>query len=78
MALLLDWGRGSLPHWLVLEAQQAFQQVSQEGMPEALDLMVSALRAGHSLIAAMGLVARECADPSASNSRLFRGAELRP
>jgi tight adherence protein B len=35
----------------------------QEGLPEALDLMVSALRAGHSLIAAMGSVARECADP---------------
>ena len=35
----------------------------QEGLPEALDLIVNALRAGHSLIAAMGLVARECADP---------------
>ena len=35
----------------------------QEGLPEALDLMVNALRAGHSLIAAMGSVARECADP---------------
>jgi tight adherence protein B len=34
-----------------------------EGLPEALDLMVSALRAGHSLIAAMGLVARELAPP---------------
>jgi tight adherence protein B len=33
------------------------------GLPEALDLMVSALRAGHSLIAAMGLVARETPDP---------------
>jgi tight adherence protein B len=33
------------------------------GLPEALDLMVSALRAGHSLIAAMGLVARECPAP---------------
>jgi tight adherence protein B len=38
----------------------------QEGLPEALDLMVNALRAGHSLIAAMGLVARECADPVGS------------
>jgi len=38
----------------------------QEGLPEALDLMVSALRAGHSLIAAMGLVSRECADPVGS------------
>jgi tight adherence protein B len=35
----------------------------QEGLPEALDLIVNALRAGHSLIAAMGLVSRECADP---------------
>ena len=35
----------------------------ERGLPEALDLMVSALRAGHSLISAMGLVARECADP---------------
>ncbi|MGD0787031.1 MAG: type II secretion system F family protein [Terracidiphilus sp.] len=38
----------------------------QEGLPEALDLIVNALRAGHSLIAAMGLVARECADPVGS------------
>lgn len=35
----------------------------EEGLPEALDLMVSGLRAGHSLIAAMGLVGRECTDP---------------
>jgi tight adherence protein B len=32
-------------------------------LPEALDLMVSGLRAGHSLIAAVGLVARECPNP---------------
>jgi tight adherence protein B len=41
----------------------------QEGLPEALDLMVNALRAGHSLIAAMGLVSRECADPIGSEFR---------
>jgi tight adherence protein B len=35
----------------------------QKGLPEALDLMVSGLRAGHSLLAAMALVARECGDP---------------
>ena len=35
----------------------------QQGLPEALGLIVSALRAGHSLSSAMGLVARECADP---------------
>jgi tight adherence protein B len=35
----------------------------EQGLPEAIDLMVSGLRAGHSLIAAMGLVGRECPDP---------------
>ncbi len=35
----------------------------EQGLPEALDLMVSGLRAGHSLNAAMGLVGRECPDP---------------
>jgi tight adherence protein B len=35
----------------------------QQGLPEALGLMVSALRAGQSLGSSMGLVAHECADP---------------
>ena len=34
-----------------------------QGLPDALDLMTSALRVGHSFNAAMGLVARECVDP---------------
>jgi tight adherence protein B len=48
--------------WIVFMRNRRFD-LFQQGLPEALDLMVSALRAGHSLIAAMGLVARECADP---------------
>lgn len=35
----------------------------QQGLPEALDMMVSSLRAGQSFVASMGAVARECADP---------------
>jgi tight adherence protein B len=35
----------------------------EQNLPEALDLMVSGLRAGHSLNAAMGLVGREVPDP---------------
>lgn len=35
----------------------------ETGMPEALDQIVSALRAGHSLNAALGLIARECSPP---------------
>jgi tight adherence protein B len=41
----------------------------QEGLPAALDLIVSAVRAGHSLIAAIGLVSRECLDPIGTEFR---------
>ena len=54
---------GALPLvWVLWKRSKRFAKFEQ-GLPEALDLMVSALRAGHSLISAMGLVARECADP---------------
>jgi tight adherence protein B len=54
---------GLAPYGLVLfKRSKRFGQFEQ-GLPEALDLMVSGLRAGHSLIAAMGLVGRECPDP---------------
>jgi tight adherence protein B len=54
---------GLAPYGLVLfKRSQRFGKFEQ-GLPEALDLMVSGLRAGHSLIAAMGLVGRECPDP---------------
>lgn len=42
----------------------------EKTLPEALDLMVSGLRAGHSLVAAMALVARECPDPVGSEFRI--------
>ena len=35
----------------------------EEGLPEALDLICSALRVGHSLNSALGLVTRECSPP---------------
>ena len=54
--------------WLVYKRKKRFYRF-QEGLPEALDMMVSGLRAGHSLIAAMGLVGRECADPVGSEFR---------
>ena len=48
--------------WVLFKRRQRFRRIEQQ-LPDALDLMVSALRAGHSLIAAMGLIARECPDP---------------
>jgi tight adherence protein B len=43
----------------------------EKGLPEALDLMVSGLRAGQSLLAAMALVARECADPIGTEFKIL-------
>src|ERR1035437_1426032 len=61
---------GSAPIVYVLHRRtQRFNQFEQ-GLPDALDLMVSALRAGHSLVAALRLVAQESADPIGSEFRL--------
>ncbi len=46
-----------------------FDQFEQE-LPEALDLMVSGLRAGHSLVASLRLVAQESPDPIGSEFRI--------
>jgi len=54
---------GLLPYgWVMFKRSKRFAKF-EEHLPACLDLMVSALRAGHSLIAAMGLVSRECAAP---------------
>ena len=54
---------GSLPILWVRHKRTKRLDTFQKGLPEALDLMVNAMRAGHSLIASIGSVARECADP---------------
>jgi tight adherence protein B len=54
---------GSLPILWARHKRSARLNTFQQGLPEALDLMVNAMRAGHSLIASIGSVARECADP---------------
>ena len=42
----------------------------EEGLPPAIDLMVSALRSGQSLISALGLVGREAPNPIGTEFRL--------
>jgi tight adherence protein B len=54
---------GSLPFLWVRHKRSKRLNKFQEGLPEALDMMVNAMRAGHSLISSIGSVARECADP---------------
>jgi tight adherence protein B len=61
---------GSLPLLFVwFKRVQRFGKFEQQ-LPEALDLIVSGLRAGHSLSSALGLVTRECQDPLAGEFRL--------
>ena len=70
IALLIGAALGAAPiGWVYFKRGKRFRQFT-EGLPEALDLMVSALKAGHSLIAAMGLVARECPDPVGTEIRI--------
>jgi tight adherence protein B len=55
--------------WVLYKRGRRFDKFV-EVLPEALDLMVSALRAGHSLVASMGLVGRECSDPVGSEFKV--------
>jgi tight adherence protein B len=63
IALLVGAVFAFLPFAFVLfKRSQRFKAFEKE-LPQACDLMVSALRAGQSLIAAMGMVSRECSEP---------------
>lgn len=57
---------GMTPFAYVYHKRTKRMETFQQQLPEALDLMVSALRAGHSLISAIGSVAHDCPDPIGS------------
>jgi tight adherence protein B len=68
-ALLCGLATGFAPFgFVLLKRGQRFGKF-EKGLPDALDLMVSALRVGHSFSAALSLVTRECPDPIASEFR---------
>lgn len=70
LSVLIGVLLGCCPIFYVLaKRRQRFNQFEQ-GLPEAIDLMVSALRAGHSLVSAIGLVANESPDPIGPEFRL--------
>jgi tight adherence protein B len=54
--------------FVLIKRGQRFKKF-EAGLPDALDLMTSALRVGHSFNSAMSLVSRECADPIGSEFR---------
>ena len=63
LALLSGAVLGAIPYgWVMFKRSRRFAAF-EKVLPEALDLMVSGLRAGHSLLAAIALVAKECSEP---------------
>ncbi len=69
LALIIGGLIGFAPLVYVLSKRRQRFNKFEENLPEALDLMVNALRAGHSLNAAIGLVARESPEPIAGEFR---------
>jgi tight adherence protein B len=70
MSLLVGLVVGAAPFAFVLAKRgKRFKKFEAE-MPDALDLMVSALRVGHSLNSALSLVSRECPDPVCTEFRI--------
>jgi tight adherence protein B len=63
LSLLMGLLLSAAPFVYVLQKRSQRFNKFEEQLPEALDLMVSALRAGHSLVAALGLVGSESSDP---------------
>jgi tight adherence protein B len=61
---------GSGPLLYVLMKRGRRIRLFQQKLPEALDLMVSALRAGHSLSGALGAAAREAPEPLGREFRI--------
>jgi len=70
VALLLGVLLGAAPIVYVLYTRGKRFDKFEEGLPEVLDLMVSALRAGHSLVSALDLAAAEAPDPIGSEFRI--------
>lgn len=68
--LLLGLAAGSLPYvYLYVKRQARFRQFDMQ-LPEAIDLMARALRAGHAIISAIELISKETSEPLASEFRI--------
>jgi tight adherence protein B len=70
LSLVIGLVTGAGPVFWVYQKRKIRLGKFEQGLPEAIDLIVSALRVGHSLNAAMGLVSRECAEPVGGEFRL--------
>jgi len=70
LAVLLFAASSGLPFFYVLWMRAQRFSRFEEQLPNALDLIVGALRAGHSLVSTIGIVGREAADPISKEFRI--------
>ena len=61
---------GAIPLLYVLRKRAKRFSKFEEGLPAALDLMVSGLRGGHSLVSVLGMVSTEAPDPIGPEFRI--------
>lgn len=69
VALAIGAALSTLPWAFVLHKRTKRFSEFEERLPEALDLIVSAIRAGHGFVSAIGLAARENSEPIAGEFR---------
>jgi len=69
LSLIFGFGVSTLP-WLYVVYKRGKRFLAfEEKLPEAIDLMVSAIRAGHGFTSSIGLASREIAEPIAGEFR---------
>lgn len=70
LGILMGVALGFIPLAYVLIKRGKRFKKFEAGLPDALDLMTSALRVGHSFNSSLSLVTRECADPVGSEFKI--------
>lgn len=70
LAAVLGLAPGAMPLAFVLRKRGKRLRKFEEELPAALDLMVNGLRAGHSVVSALGLVAAEAPNPIGQEFRI--------
>jgi tight adherence protein B len=70
LALVLSLPVGAAPWIFVLVKKRMRFNKFEAAMPDALDMVVSALRGGHSMLSALGMAANEAPDPVGREFRL--------
>ncbi|MEP6961030.1 MAG: type II secretion system F family protein [Acidobacteriota bacterium] len=67
---VIGCGVGFIPYCYILRLRASRLAAFERRLPEALDMMVSAIRAGHGISAAIGTVARETPPPISTEFRI--------